>query len=126
MRIILLSASLLLTGCATSTLVEYKVISDPAGAPVDVNDVSTGITPCTITLQYTSRWVGLAEAPGGWAKGNETYVVTCFPPPNSKERLFSQKKIVEPSTTPQGGQLLFDLHLDVVGPQQRIDIRQSP
>jgi hypothetical protein len=71
----------------------------------------------------SERWVGLANAPGGWAQGGETYQVVVFPPINATEVLYSQSKRVMPSMTPQGAKLFFNLRLVTVAPVQPVEIR---
>ena len=112
------------TGCATKITVPYEVTSVPSGAPVEVNGVHLGNTPTQIYLDASKRWVGVYVAPDGWAYGNETYRVTAYPPPDSKETLRSQTKVVRPQETLQGGALFFDLTLESVRPTQPIEIRE--
>ena len=118
-------AAIMCSGCATKMMIPYKVTSVPSGAPVEVNGVHMGETPTQIQLGTSKHWVGVCVAPGGWAYGNETYNVTAYPPPDSKDSLRSQTKIVRPQETPQGGALFFDLRLESVRPTQPIEIREK-
>jgi hypothetical protein len=108
-------------GCASREMVSFRVESDPSGAPVEVDGVSMGTTPTTIQLGASKRWVGVVNSPDGWEYDRATYAVTVFPPRGFSG--VSQTKRISPATTPQGGRLLFDLHLDPVTPRQRIQIR---
>ena len=47
--------SVLLSGCAGSNMVTYKVLSAPSNAQVDVNGVSMGKTPTEIKIACTKR-----------------------------------------------------------------------
>ena len=113
------------TGCATQIWVPYQVTSVPPGARVEVNGNHLGETPTEIKLSTSKRWVGVAVAPGGWTYGNESYMVTAYPPPESKDPLRSQTKIVRPQESLQGGRLFFDLRLESVYPTQPVEIRQK-
>jgi hypothetical protein len=122
-----LTGALILMGCATTARdnkVEFRVKSDPEGCPVEVNGVNMGTTPTSIYLGVSKHWVGLAFSSDGWDYGNETYHVTCFPPPQSDEGLISQTKVVQPRMTPSGADLYFNLRLKPYVPTQPIDIQQ--
>lgn len=123
----ILTSPLILTGCATTARdnkIEFRVKSDPAGCPVEVNGINMGATPTNIYLGMSRFWVGLAFSSDGWDYGNETYQVTCFPPPDSREQLVSQSKLVQPKMTPQGADLYFNLRLRPYVPTQPIDIQK--
>ena len=116
------------SGCATPASrnhVAFNVTSDPSGCPVEVNGVHSGDTPTTIHLGLSKHWVGLMYSPDGWGYGNEVYQVTCFPPPDSKEPLTSQTKVITPSMTPKGADLYFNLRLRPVTPTASVDIRHE-
>ncbi len=123
MRSLLAIFVLAFASCSSTQWVSYSVDSAPQGGIVEVNGVNLGTTPCEIKLRMSERWVGLANAPGGWAQGGETYQVTVFPPLNPAETLYSQSKQVMPSMTPQGAKLFFNLRLVNVAPVQPIEIR---
>jgi hypothetical protein len=110
-----------IVGCATRDMVSFRVESDPPGAPVEVDGVSFGVTPTTIQLGAARRWVGVMNAPDGWAYDRSSYSVTVYPPRGFNG--VSQTKQISPASTLQGGRLFFDLHLDPVAPRQRIEIR---
>lgn len=120
-----LFAAILLTGCATSAQsnqISVAVRSDPTGCPVEVNGIYMGQTPTTIYLGVSKHWVGLLNSPNGWGYGKQSYRITCFPPPNAKEELISQTKVISPGMIPNGGDLYFNLRLHPVTPAQRIQI----
>ena len=117
--------SLICSGCASRKMVPYNVESIPSGAPVEVNGAYMGDTPTTITLGTVRHWVGVLNAPGGWAYGNETYEVKVYPPKNSTQTLRSQTKRIMPQMTPMGGNLLFDLRLENVLPTQPVTIEMK-
>lgn len=122
-----IAVAIIMSGCATPASqnhVPFRVTSDPSGCPVEVNGVHVGGTPTTIQLGLSKHWVGLFYAPDGWGYGNETYNVTCFPPPDSTEPLTSQTKIIVPSMTPKGADLYFNLRLRPVNAAQPIDLNQ--
>lgn len=75
-----IGATVLLTGCAKSVVVPFKVDSSPPNAPVEVDGIAVGRTPTEFQLSCTKRWVGLAYAEGGWAFDSAQYRVTAFPP----------------------------------------------
>lgn len=109
-------------GCATKTSVTYSVYSDPSPAPLDVNGVSMGETPTTVSLECAKKWVGLAMAPGGWANASGSYEVKVFPPKGSTG--LSQSKLVDPCQWAGQGnpELRFDLNLQAVAPTQKLEI----
>jgi hypothetical protein len=123
MHRIALALLLALASCASSDWVIYDVDSSPQGGLVEVNGIHLGTTPCQIKLRTSERWVGLANAPGGWAQGGETYLVIVYPPVNSSEPLYSQSKQVMPAMTPDGGMLFFNLRLVNVAPVQPVEFR---
>jgi hypothetical protein len=121
---LLVGLGVMLPACVSQKFVPYSVTSTPSGCQVDVNSVAVGLTPCTIQLAYSERWVGYANAPDGWARGAESYRVECFPPADSEGGLISQVKFITPSQSPKGGAIHFDLRLDAIRPRERIDIRR--
>ncbi len=112
-------------GCATATKVTYKVVSEPPKAPIDVNGVSMGETPTTITLDCIKRWVGLLYSPDGWAYVSGKYEVIAFPPKGSHGE--SQTKNIDPCQWRGSGapKLQFDLGLEKVAPTQKIIIKKD-
>jgi hypothetical protein len=120
-----LSLAALISGCATPSSenrVSFNVTSDPTDCPVEVNGIHLGNTPTTLELGLSKHWVGLMYASDGWGYGNETYHITCFPPPDTTEPLTSQTKVITPSMTPKGGDLYFNLRLRQTNPITPIDI----
>lgn len=121
----LVTSTLVAGGCATTArdnLIQYKVASDPIGCPIEVNGISMGRTPTTISLGASKTWVGLAFSRDGWEYGGESYEVTCLPPASSTEPLISQTKVIQPGTTPQGAEIYFNLRLSPYNPPTRIEI----
>ena len=109
-------------GCATASKVSYKVISEPQKAPIDVNGVSMGKTPTTITLECSKRWVGVMNSPDGWANASGKYEVKAYPPKDFPGQ--SQTKNVDPCQWKGTGtpEIQFDLGLEKVTPVQKIEI----
>lgn len=118
---LILVGVVLLCCCASRETVTYRVVSEPPGSIVEVDGVSMGRTPTKIELATSKRWVGIMYSPDGWAYGAEAYSVTVLPPSGSG--LISQTKVIRPSTTPQGGELFFDLGLEPVWPTQPIKVK---
>ena len=121
-KFVMMFVTLAMTGCASSNMVTYKVNSTPPNAQVDVNGTSLGKTPTEIHLQCSKRWVGVINAPGGWAYDNSVYEVTVYP--SSQNSGFSQTKRVNPcqwqgKTTPE---LNFDLGLRQINPTTPVDL----
>ena len=124
----LLLCAIIASGCATtpaSNKIAFRVTSDPPGCPIEVNGIASGVTPTTIYLGSSKYWVGLLMSPNGWAYGNQQYQVTCLPPPDSKEPLVSQTKVISPGMTPQGARIAFNLRLRPVHPTQPIEINKQ-
>lgn len=113
------------SGCMTmqQEKINYNVTSNPPGSPVEVNGVFMGNTPTTIWLAVSKSWVGLLNSPDGWGYGNQSYVVKCLPPPNASGPLYTQTKVINPSMTPQGGDLYFDLRLEPIKATQPVEIK---
>lgn len=103
----------------------FEVTSVPSNAPVDVNGVYAGVTPTTVTMATTERWVGVCVAPGGWDYDDETYDVTVCPPPKSVEKLYCHTKKIKPSMTIEGARLFFNLKLEPIHPTQPIEIKKD-
>ena len=114
--------SVAITGCATSNKIQYSVASEPSNAQVDVNGVEMGSTPTEITLGCSKQWVGVMNAPGGWANASGAYEVKVYPPKGFNGQ--SQTKIVDPCQWAGEGTpaLKFDLGLESVAPTQKIEI----
>lgn len=118
----LLIAFGLLSACASARSIPFSVVSNPPGAPVDVNGVSMGTTPLQISLSCSRRWVGVMNAPDGWAYDTQPYEITVYP--STQNPGFSQTKRVNPCLVQESGQgtIQFDLGLDSVKPKERIEI----
>lgn len=107
-----ISTVLLVTvcGCASQRWTSYDVTSDPVGCGVEVNGQALGTTPCQIKLAYSTRWVGVLNAPGGFARGQEEYEVVCMPPVAGGNNYLPQSKRIIPSQSMDGhGVLHFRL-----------------
>jgi len=111
-KTLLLPMFLLLTGCfAQQVWVYYSVTSDPTNCSVEANGVFLGKTPCDIKLAYSERWVGLAVAPGGWQRGEESYDVVCSPDSQNSAFYRQASKLIKPALShlENRGQLHFVL-----------------
>ncbi|QJD30955.1 SHOCT domain-containing protein [Methylococcus geothermalis] len=110
------------TACANASKISYEVTSRPPQAPVEVNGVNMGETPTVVSLRCSKTWVGLMNAPGGWANSSGNYKVTAYPPKNSAGQ--SQSKFVDPCQWEGEGnpKIFFDLNLESVAPTQRIEV----
>ena len=60
-----LAMALSVSACTGLEMTQFRVVSNPPGAQVDVDGVSAGTTPTQISLGCSRRWVGVMEAPGG-------------------------------------------------------------
>lgn len=112
----------MLSGCAGTKKIDYTITSDPPNAQVDVNGVRMGETPVGVWLSCSRRWVGVMNAPGGWAHTSGTYEVTAYPPRGY--RGYSQTKRIDPcqSIKQKKATLNFDLNLEAVAPRQKYEI----
>jgi len=122
MRLLLILVVLATAGCASSQMVSYSVSSRPPGAQVDVNGVTMGYTPTKISLQCSKRWVGVFNAPGGWAYDSAIYEITVYP---SVDRPgLSQTKKVDAcqARNMETPGVMFDLSLEGVAPRQTLDV----
>jgi hypothetical protein len=77
-----------------STKIRYNIISEPEGAPVDVNGMSVGKTPTSATLECTKKWVGVMNSPDGWANATGKYEIKAYTPVGAKG--VSQTKDIDP------------------------------
>lgn len=118
----LLAVFALLAGCASSNNLKYDIISDPPNAPVEVNGVSMGETPTSVELGCSKKWVGLVNAPGGWANTSGPYEIKAYPPRGFSGQ--SQTRRVDPCQWSGEGvpRISFDLNLESVEPKQRLEI----
>jgi len=105
-----------LTGCTSPKAATFKVDSQPRGAIIELNGLAQGVTPTEISLPFTKKWVGLIHSPDGWAYAGKPQLVKAMPPPDYPGNLYSQKKIVDPTLSPEGGKIFFDLRLRDVKP----------
>lgn len=118
--LLVLPIFLLASACASKTTVPFHVSSSPSGAEIYVNGVHVGDTPTVIELKMTKKWANDGEH-FGWEYGNETYKVSAHPPQKGSEKLASQTKLIEPSITPEGGKIHFDLTSKPVQATQSIE-----
>jgi hypothetical protein len=104
-------------------MVPVKVTSTPRGAQVDVNGVSMGTTPVQVSLSCSKRWVGILNAPGGWAYDGSAFEIAVYP--SSQEPGHSQTKRINPCqwAGPGTPEVKFDLGLESVWPTQKIEIK---
>ena len=119
----LITVGCLVAGCATATMIPFKVDSTPQGAQVEVNGVTLGTTPTEIQLQCSKRWVGVAIAPGGWDYDAVVYTVTVYPS-RQTPGVAQTKRINACQVRNPPGYLYFDLGLDLIMPRQRIDFNR--
>lgn len=108
--------------CATAESRRFLVSSTPPGALIDVDGASAGATPTELHLRCVKRWVGLINAPDGWAYDGSQYTVTAYPPDGSAG--YSQSKRINACMIngPGPGAIHFDTNLDAVTPKSRVDI----
>jgi len=120
--IMILMATFVSVGCATSTKVTYNISSEPPQAPVDVNGVNMGLTPTAATLECNKQWVGLINSPDGWANASGKYEIKAFPPKGFSGQ--SQTKNIDPCQWKGEGNpsIQFDLGLEKVTPTQKLEI----
>jgi len=86
-----------------------RVETSPPGAKLNLNGLYIGETPHTMVLPRSGG--GLLE-------------FEVLPPPDSRERLWTQKRTVYWKQLPDSAVLYFDLHLESVRPTETIEIRQ--
>lgn len=122
MRILLITALVTLSGCASSQMIAFTVSSQPPGAQVDVNGVTMGMTPTEINLQCSKQWVGLANAPGGWRYDSSIYEITVYP--SAENPGLSQTKRINACQARdlEHAGIMFDLDLEAIGPRQTLDV----
>jgi len=122
---VILLTTIICSGCMKNQreLIPFQVTSEPSNALIEVNGVNVGHTPIQITLINSKRWVGIINAPGGWAYTGETYNVTAFPPRDATEILISQTKQVTPLMFPQGGNIFFDLRPESARTKQPVELK---
>ena len=120
--IIILSHLVVVSGCATSNSVKYLVTSEPENAQIDVNGVEMGATPTEVNLECAKKWVGVINAPGGWANASGPYSVKAYPPRGSGGEI--QTKNVDPCQWSGEGNpsIKFDLEFESVAPTQKIEV----
>lgn len=123
----LVAASVAIAGCAGTKTVRYQVQSEPSGATVEVNGTYMGKTPTGFTWDVPRRWVGLFNAPGGWAYHQGVARVRIIPPSGGHEgeRLTSQTKAIRPAQHVDQGETTIraNLFLEPTRPVQPIEVR---
>jgi hypothetical protein len=119
----LLAAGACVFGCAGTTTVPVTVTSTPPGAQVDVNGISVGTTPVQVSLSCSRRWVGVANAPGGWAYDGSVFEITAYP--SAQNPGYSQTKHISPCQWAGAGnaEVKFDLGLESVTPTHKVEIK---
>ena len=123
MRLLYILAATIMSGCASSNMIPFSIDSKPPGAHVDVNGVAMGVTPTSIQLSCTKRWVGIAVAPGGWAYDSAEYEIEVYPSEGNPG--MTQTKTVKAcqARNIRSPGITFDLRLDRFAPRQRVDVR---
>lgn len=119
---LIIFASVLIYGCATSEIRQFTVTSKPEGAQVDVNGMYVGNTPTKVDLECSKKWVGIANSADGWSYDTSIYTITVYP---SKDLPgISQTKNVNACQWrgAQAGALLFDLGLKDMPKEEKIDL----
>lgn len=120
----LMVIGVLLTGCASSDMIPVDIESTPPGAQIDVNGASFGPTPVRVQLACSKRWVGVANAPGGWAYDRAVYEVTANPaqdiPGMTQTKSINACEIKSPPA-----HMRFDMAIEKVAPRQRVDMTVS-
>lgn len=121
-KLLIILVGIFFQACATSETKQFRVVSDIKEAAVDVNGISMGNTPTTISLSCSKRWVGLFNSPTGWA-GTNVYNVTASP--TGQEHGFSQTKMIDPCQYAGNdpGEIRFNLELRQVEPLKPYDIK---
>lgn len=122
-KLLLFAAGVCLFGCADTKMVPVTVTSTPPGAQVDVNGVSMGTTPVQVSLSCSRRWVGVMNAPGGWAHDGSAFEITVYP--SAQNPGYSQTKRISPCqwAGPGDPEVKFDLGLESVSPTQKVEIK---
>jgi hypothetical protein len=86
-----------------------KIDTVPSGAKVNLNGLLVGTTPCTLVLPRSGT---------GWLE------FEVLPPPESTERLWTQRRTLSWKLLPdEGAALYFDMRLESVLPVQPYEIR---
>jgi hypothetical protein len=122
-KLLVVAAAATLFGCTSTSMVPVRVTSTPPGAQVDVDGVSMGSTPVQVSLSCSRRWVGVLNAPDGWAYDASTFEITIYP--SSQRPGYSQTKRINPCqwAGPGSPEVKFDVGLESVSPTQKIEIR---
>ncbi len=123
----LIAVALLVCGCASTEKVQYTVESEPSGAPVVVNGASMGETPAEFWIDVPKRWVGLMNAPGGWAYQPTPVTVRIMPPSDyaGDQELTSQTRQLRADQSVESGEarIRANLFLEPRMPTQPIEVR---
>lgn len=106
--LLVLPIFLVFSACASKETVPFHVSSNPPGAKIYVNDAYVGDAPTVIKLTMKKKWAGNDDK-FGWVYGNDTYKVSAHPPQKGSEKLAIKTKLIEPSITPDGAKIHFDL-----------------
>ncbi|MBH3360474.1 PEGA domain-containing protein [Pseudomonas guariconensis] len=109
-----------LGGCASSNMVPVDIVSEPSGAQIDVNGVTVGATPVRVQLACTKRWVGVINAPDGWAYDNAVYEVKAIPMAGAGT--VQSKRINSCEIKSPPGRMRFDLAIENYAPTQRVEV----
>lgn len=109
-----------LVGCASSNMVPVDIESAPPGAQIDVNGVTLGSTPIRVQLACSKRWVGVMNAPDGWAYDNAIYEVKAIP--MAGEGVVQSKRINSCEIKSPPGRMRFDLAIEKFAPTQRVEV----
>lgn len=117
----------MVAGCAGTDTVRYSVTSEPSGAQVEVDGVSMGTAPTEFTVDVPRRWVGLANAPGGWAYEPTISSIRILPPEDydGDRQLVSQERQIRPDRSAKAGEasIRANLYLEPRSPTQRLEVR---
>lgn len=125
MKFFLFAVMVLASACSTTKMVEFRVESEPSGAQVDINGVSAGFTPTSVSLKCGRHFVGYANSSDGYGYDYSPYNITVYPskdlPGESQSKLIDACQMAENG----GGTLRFDLGLQRIQPKQRVDLEVS-
>jgi hypothetical protein len=121
-KLFIVATTMIVFGCASQAMIPVAVISTPPGAQVDVNGISMGTPPAQLSLSCPKRWVGVANAPDGWAYDGSIFEITVYP--SSGNPGYSQTKRINPCQWAGSGALevKFDLGLERVAPTQKLQL----
>lgn len=106
-----LFACVLMTACqmGRSQSKVLKIQTTPPGAKVNVNGLLAGTTPFDCTVPRMRGYIQFEV----------------LPPPETTERLWTQRKTFTWSQLPlEGGVLYFDLRLEETHPVQPVEVRE--